>query len=652
MRNAASRISPTSAGAGAGTAGSAFAHLTEVQQSCVYEADVTAAPCSRTARGACGRRALEARAGHARLDAQVLLAHVLGVSRAQLDSHPEAAADAARRPRYRRLLARRAAGEPLAYLTGRREFWSLDLAVTPAVLIPRPETELLVERALALASAGCGRAADLGTGSGAIAVALARERPGWRIVATDVSAPALAVARANAAALGAERIEFVAGSWFGPLGAARFDLLVSNPPYVGADDPALADPALALRAAARPHPGAMRSRPARPGARRRRAPDCRAAGCCSSTARARGRRCVPSLSPPASFRTLASRSGRTRADDGRTTMIRFETSHGGFTVELFPKEAPVTVENFLQYVDDGFFDGTIFHRIVPGFVIQGGGLTADFTSKKTRAPISNEAKDGLKNTRGSLSMARTSDINSATSQFFVNLKDNAFLDHGPRDYGYAVFGRVTEGMEVIDKIARVGTGTRKRLPGRAARGRRDRVRAAPDGVAQPRFGDSCGAALRSAAARAVPALSRQRGRLARAGCCRALAMALLAWLLLTAVPVLVLRWLHPLTSAFMLEARAQAALAHERGYRTDYRWVSSRAASPRTPPSRSSPPRISSSRSTPASTSTRSARRCAPASAASGCAAPARSRSRSRRTCSCGRGTASCARGSRPSSPC
>jgi peptidyl-prolyl cis-trans isomerase A (cyclophilin A) len=142
-------------------------------------------------------------------------------------------------------------------------------------------------------------------------------------------------------------------------------------------------------------------------------------------------------------------------------MIRFETSHGGFTVELFAKEAPVSVENFLRYVDDGFFDGTVFHRIVPGFVIQGGGLTAEFANKKTRPPISNEARNGVKNTRGSLSMARTSDVNSATSQFFVNLVDNAFLDHGPRDYGYAVFGRVTEGMEVIDKIARVRTGTRK-----------------------------------------------------------------------------------------------------------------------------------------------------------------------------------------------
>lgn len=142
-------------------------------------------------------------------------------------------------------------------------------------------------------------------------------------------------------------------------------------------------------------------------------------------------------------------------------MVRFETSHGHFTVELFPKEAPLTVENFLRYVDDGHFDGTIFHRIVPGFVLQGGGLTTDFSNKKTRAPISNEAKNGLKNTRGTLSMARTSDINSATSQFFVNLADNAFLDHSARDYGYAVFGRVADGMDVIDKIAGIRTGKRK-----------------------------------------------------------------------------------------------------------------------------------------------------------------------------------------------
>ena len=142
-------------------------------------------------------------------------------------------------------------------------------------------------------------------------------------------------------------------------------------------------------------------------------------------------------------------------------MIKFETSHGSFTIELFPKEAPISAENFQKYVDDKFYDGTIFHRIIPGFMIQGGGLTAEFGNKATRAPIKNEAKNGLKNKRGTLSMARTSDINSATAQFFVNLVDNDFLDNGPRDYGYAVFGRVTEGMDVVDKIAGVKTGRRK-----------------------------------------------------------------------------------------------------------------------------------------------------------------------------------------------
>ena len=142
-------------------------------------------------------------------------------------------------------------------------------------------------------------------------------------------------------------------------------------------------------------------------------------------------------------------------------MIKFETSRGNFTIELFAKEAPLSAENFQKYVDDKYFDGTIFHRIIPNFMIQGGGLTADFANKETRAPIKNEAKNGLKNTRGTLSMARTSDINSATSQFFVNLVDNAFLDNGPRDYGYAVFGRVIEGMDTVDKIAAVKTGRRK-----------------------------------------------------------------------------------------------------------------------------------------------------------------------------------------------
>ena len=141
-------------------------------------------------------------------------------------------------------------------------------------------------------------------------------------------------------------------------------------------------------------------------------------------------------------------------------MIRFETTHGGFTIELFERDAPLSVANFLKYVDDEFFDDTIFHRIVPGFVIQGGGLTGDFAQKKTRAPVSNEAANGLLNERGTLSMARTDAPHSATSQFFVNLKDNEFLDYRPGQHGYAVFGRVVDGMEVIDKIAAVRTGRR------------------------------------------------------------------------------------------------------------------------------------------------------------------------------------------------
>jgi cyclophilin family peptidyl-prolyl cis-trans isomerase len=142
-------------------------------------------------------------------------------------------------------------------------------------------------------------------------------------------------------------------------------------------------------------------------------------------------------------------------------MIRFETTLGNFTIELFEKEAPVSVANFLKYIDDGFFDGTIFHRIVPGFVIQGGGFTEDMTQKRTHPAIKNEADNGVKNERGTLSMARTSDVNSATSQFFVNLKDNDFLDHKRGNFGYAVFARVTEGMDVIDKIAAVETGRRR-----------------------------------------------------------------------------------------------------------------------------------------------------------------------------------------------
>jgi cyclophilin family peptidyl-prolyl cis-trans isomerase len=142
-------------------------------------------------------------------------------------------------------------------------------------------------------------------------------------------------------------------------------------------------------------------------------------------------------------------------------MIRFETTHGGITIELFEKDAPLTVANFLQYVDDGHFDGTIFHRVIAGFMIQGGGMEVGFGEKKNRAPIKNEADNGQLNLRGSLSMARTNAPHSATSQFFVNLKDNDFLDYRPGNHGYAVFGRVTEGMDVVDAIAAVRTGTRK-----------------------------------------------------------------------------------------------------------------------------------------------------------------------------------------------
>lgn len=141
-------------------------------------------------------------------------------------------------------------------------------------------------------------------------------------------------------------------------------------------------------------------------------------------------------------------------------MLQFKTSKGTFTVQLFDKQAPITVENFLRYADEGFFDGTIFHRVIAGFMIQGGGLTADMKNKQGHAPIKNEATNGLKNKRGTLSMARTNDINSATSQFFINVADNDFLDHKAGNYGYAVFGRIDSGMDVVDAIAAVKTGNR------------------------------------------------------------------------------------------------------------------------------------------------------------------------------------------------
>ena len=139
-------------------------------------------------------------------------------------------------------------------------------------------------------------------------------------------------------------------------------------------------------------------------------------------------------------------------------MVVFETTMGNITLEFFSEEAPITVENFLTYVDDGYFDGTIFHRVIPGFMIQGGGFTADMDEKATREQIKNEADNGLKNERGTLSMARTQAVDSATSQFFINVNNNKVLDHGERDFGYAVFAKVTDGMDVIDQIAAVPTG--------------------------------------------------------------------------------------------------------------------------------------------------------------------------------------------------
>ncbi len=266
-------------------------------------------------------RAAEVPAPAAELDAQLLLAQALGVPRVRLRSHPETGVPLAAERRFRELLQRRAYGEPVAYLTGVRDFWSLSLAVTPAVLVPRPETELLVERALALHAGAAARVADLGTGSGAIALALAAERPGWQVVATDLSAAALAVARANAARArpGAGRVP--------PRGLVRAA-------RGGTLRPARQQPA--VRGRGRPGAGGARhsSRAPRSPPARMRWPACAcwpavrrgissaAAGCCSSTAPTRARRCARELvargfSHVRSHRDLA---GHERID-GRTTMI-------------------------------------------------------------------------------------------------------------------------------------------------------------------------------------------------------------------------------------------------------------------------------------------------------------------------------------------
>ena len=143
-------------------------------------------------------------------------------------------------------------------------------------------------------------------------------------------------------------------------------------------------------------------------------------------------------------------------------VVLLETTSGDILIELYPDKAPETVANFLKYVDNGFYNNTIFHRVIPGFMIQGGGLTARMQQKDTEAPIKNEADNGLKNDRGTIAMARTMDPHSATAQFFINLVDNDFLNFqapSGNGWGYCVFGKVTEGMDVVDKIAKVKTTT-------------------------------------------------------------------------------------------------------------------------------------------------------------------------------------------------
>ncbi len=143
--------------------------------------------------------------------------------------------------------------------------------------------------------------------------------------------------------------------------------------------------------------------------------------------------------------------------------VQLETNFGTIVIGLFPEKAPETVKNFLSYVTDGFYNGVIFHRVIPGFMIQGGGFEPGMKQKKTKDPIKNEADNMLSNKRGTIAMARTNIVNSATAQFFINLKDNFFLDHKsskPEEFGYAVFGEVLEGMDVVDAIAQVKTGSR------------------------------------------------------------------------------------------------------------------------------------------------------------------------------------------------
>jgi cyclophilin family peptidyl-prolyl cis-trans isomerase len=158
--------------------------------------------------------------------------------------------------------------------------------------------------------------------------------------------------------------------------------------------------------------------------------------------------------------TVETATGSKSPTNQENVVVIIKTSKGNIKAELFHDKAPLTVNNFLQYVDDKSYNGTIFHRVIDGFMIQGGGFTKDFAQKPTHAPVKNEAVNGLKNQRGTVAMARTSDVDSATSQFFINVADNTFLDHKsptPQGFGYCVFGKVIEGMDVVDRIKGVAT---------------------------------------------------------------------------------------------------------------------------------------------------------------------------------------------------
>ena len=172
---------------------------------------------------------------------------------------------------------------------------------------------------------------------------------------------------------------------------------------------------------------------------------------------------VARAADPATGGAAAPKEGAKMEQTGKNPIVVISTSMGDIEAELYADKAPESVKNFLAYAQSGHYDGTVFHRVIKDFMIQGGGMLPDMSQKPTKAPIKNEADNGLKNTNGTLAMARTSVVDSATSQFFINVKDNAFLDHKsktPQGYGYAVFGKVISGMDVVEKIENVSTGSK------------------------------------------------------------------------------------------------------------------------------------------------------------------------------------------------